>query len=375
MAIRSLAFLVGILMMSARFPLEIPVPEISPEYSDSLSQQPHSRRAFLARMGTAASAYVVLRPGSCSHSPSPTSMESPRHDDDHPTAPAAHSEHHGISAEKKAGLFKEQEAGYGKSQKLAAHCIDFSVDPPKFVLATLQDLEAAYGKEAVEKALAGGKVMILCSDDRVAAPEGFVKYGLPGSGALVSAERRPAFFKHLHEQHGGEIDAVSFHECCGACKGDLPLAKSVGEEAGRALGKKVITSGYSAGTDLKMTGDPKFHEGLGFVISAQSQFNTGALGMERHMHIGADAFEDDAELNRQVQALVGILMEHGWGPEDFAKNPLQFKVVGNADTTRNSAEALFRRLQPTWNMLREKLSGTFKVVAFDAPHRPRTAGN
>jgi len=139
---------------------------------------------------------------------------------------------------------------------------------------------------------------------------------------------------------------------------------------------------------MQMSGDPEFHEGLGFVISGQSQFNTGALGMERHMHLGAVAFEDTQEgndmLNFQAQALFMILMGHGWKPGGFAKRPLQIKIVGNPDDPENCALSLWKRLEPTRKHLRQleeqfraehkkdpelMAAKLFEIVVIDAPQK------
>jgi hypothetical protein len=89
------------------------------------------------------------------------------------------------------------------------------------------------------------------------------------------------------------------------------------------------------------------------------------------MMVSAFLIDDDAELNREVAALLGILMEHGWGTEGFQKHPMTLKIVGLAGDSKRSARALQRRLQPTWEKLEKEFPGAFTVVLLDAPHVPK----
>ncbi|GEM_PF-1728982 len=305
-------------------------------------------------------------------------------------------EHHGISEKRREELFKEQEAGYGRSRKLSrSFTVNLSDSEPKTV--PTNELKKVYGEEQVAKALKGGKIIILCSDDRVVPPEDkedqepWVKLGLPGSGELVPGDKRPAFFGRLGMKLGGSLQATTHHHPCGACKGDRERAEAIGDEAHKLLGGQLpyLVSGYGndGDLDMQMTGDPAFHEGLGFVISGQSQFNTGALGMERHMHLGAIAFEDTPEgndmLNFQAQTLFMILMGHGWGADGFAKRPLQIKIVGSPDDPENITRKLWERLRPLRELLTKlekdfqaehsddpelKSAKLFEIVVINAPH-------
>ena len=76
-------------------------------------------------------------------------------------------------------------------------------------------------------------------------------------------------------------------------------------------------------------------------------------------------------IQREVVALLGILMEHGWGTEGFQKHPMTLKIVGLAGDSKRSARALQRRLQPTWEKLEKEFPGAFTVVLLDAPHVPK----
>lgn len=276
-------------------------------------------------------------------------------------------------------LFSEQEEGYAKSRLLAEGKND-GVDVieevklaglPVIPIVSISSLERVYGKDAVAKALAGGKKILTCSDDRVTVPEGYVKVGFPGLCALVQAGDRPAFFQRVRSFP--DVEEVCRHHPCGACDGNDDVSASVGNEVASALGKPLKTSGYGEKDDYRMTGESAFHEGLGFVISEQTEFNSAALGMEKHMLLSAACAVSDQDLNHQAKALVGILMDHGWGPEFFRKNKLTIKLVGIAGDPKRNATSLARRLQPTFAYLQQYFPGTVSVVAFDAPHRPKSA--
>jgi hypothetical protein len=199
-----------------------------PEQNKGISKRVVSRRFFVK-----IAAALVLSPNLMSNS-------------------QASDQHHGISEDRKEELFGEQKEGYGKSRKLSgSFAIDLSDAEPK--IAPVGELVKMYGGEQVEKALKGGRLIILCSDDRVGPPpdeegqEAWVKFGIPGSGALVPKASRPGFFSRLKNKIGRKLKATSHHEKCGACEGDLELAKSVGEEAHLALGSGLphVVSGYS----------------------------------------------------------------------------------------------------------------------------------
>jgi hypothetical protein len=280
-------------------------------------------------------------------------------------------------------LYEEQKAGYEKSQKLSNQFgTPLTADKPRII--TPDNLSPIFDRKTVLAALKGGRCCICCSDDRVphftndSDGRPWVKVGLPGSGALVPPKQRPAFFAFLRQLLGEDLQGTSHHECCGACNGDFTLATTVGNEAHHALGEQLPHHiiGYKKG-DIRMTGDPRVHEGLGYVISGQHQFNVDALGIERHMHILASAFQDDRMLNDQVQALFSILLGHGWGKEGFAHHPLQVKVIGNSRDPRNTPERLWARLAPTRTWLHEievafrhehkSASKLFDIVVIDAP--------
>jgi hypothetical protein len=305
------------------------------------------------------------------------------------------SDDHNHRGPSKKSLFLEQIEGYEKSKRLSKQFgVGLNADSPMVI--SVKQLASIYGDAAAEKALRGGRLILLCSDDRVTPPEdeegkkAWVKFGLPGSGKLIPPAKRTKFFANLHQTLGNDLEASTYHYECGACQGDLKEAKAVGEEAHAALGLKtpLLVSGYTPDAKLKMSGDPHFHEGLGFVISDQPQFNAAALGMERHMHLGASAFEDTEEgnamLNEQAQALFNILMGHGWGQDGFAEHPLQIKIVGDPNNAKNSASRLWERLKPTRAELltlqkryqhdheerHEHDTKLFDTVVFDAPYKP-----
>ncbi len=209
-----------------------------------------------------------------------------------------------------------------------------------------------FGRDALTEALRKDVALVIgCMDERCVPPKNWKKISVAGSCVLLTDDQIDLFIDHI--RHAGllpNIQAVSYHQCCGACgiycKGhDLESTEPSLERVGRSVAESMMMklglpgeplfSGFGAKTkdaQWRMTGNPHLHHARGIVVNGIPHFNPYALALPACFEIDACFSPDATYLRAELDVALSIAMgDHGFGREMFdpasGGSPLSILIV------------------------------------------------